>query len=85
VIDLSNKINGYGTLNWTPPAGNWKLVRFGYSLLGITNNPDSTEATGLEVDKLDPVAIKTYFELESVAHYKLELGCNITGICTKLC
>ncbi|TRX21359.1 glycoside hydrolase [Flavobacterium franklandianum] len=62
VIDLSDKINADGTLNWTPPAGNWKLIRFGYSLLGITNHPASPEATGLEVDKLDPVAIKTYFE-----------------------
>ncbi|WP_035671389.1 glycosyl hydrolase [Flavobacterium sp. 83] len=62
VIDLSGKLNADGTLNWTPPAGNWKLVRFGYSLLGITNHPASPEATGLEVDKLDPVAIKAYFE-----------------------
>jgi hypothetical protein len=62
VIDLSDKINADGTLNWTPPAGNWKLVHFGYSLLGITNHPASPEATGLEVDKLDPVAIKSYFE-----------------------
>lgn len=62
VIDLSNKLNADGTLNWTPPAGNWKIVRFGFSLLGITNHPASPEATGFEVDKLDPVAIKAYFE-----------------------
>lgn len=62
IIDLSDKINADGTLNWTPPAGNWKLVRFGFSLLGITNHPASKEATGLEVDKLDPVAIRAYFE-----------------------
>ncbi|KIA86520.1 glycosyl hydrolase [Flavobacterium sp. AED] len=62
VIDLSGKLNADGTLNWTPPAGNWKIVRFGFSLLGITNHPASPEATGFEVDKLDPVAIKAYFE-----------------------
>ncbi|WP_369753958.1 glycosyl hydrolase [Flavobacterium sp. WC2409] len=62
IIDLSNKINADGTLNWIVPAGNWKIVRFGFSLLGITNHPASPEATGLEVDKLDPVAIKAYFE-----------------------
>ncbi|MFV8341020.1 glycosyl hydrolase [Flavobacterium sp. XS2P39] len=62
VVDLSDKINADGALNWTPPAGNWKLVRFGFSLLGITNHPASKEATGLEVDKLDPVAIRAYFE-----------------------
>lgn len=62
IIDLSGKLNADGTLNWTPPSGNWKIVRFGFSLLGITNHPASPEATGLEVDKLDPVAIKAYFE-----------------------
>jgi hypothetical protein len=62
VIDVSDKIDANGNLNWTPPAGRWNIVRFGYSLLGITNHPASPEATGLEVDKLDPVAIKAYFE-----------------------
>ncbi len=61
IIDLTDKINADGTLNWTAPQGNWKVVRFGYSLLGITNHPASAEATGPEVDKLDPVAVKKYF------------------------
>ena len=42
-----------GTLDWTPPAGNWVVLRIGYSLLGITNHPATKEATGLEVDKLN--------------------------------
>lgn len=62
IIDLTNKMSADGTLNWTPPQGEWKIVRFGYSLLGIDNHPASPEATGLEVDKLDPVAVKNYFE-----------------------
>lgn len=62
VIDLTNKVTKEGILSWTPPKGNWTIVRFGYSLLGITNHPATPEATGLEVDKLDPVAIKAYFE-----------------------
>lgn len=61
IIDLTSKLNAEGTLDWTAPAGNWNVVRFGYSLLGITNHPASPEATGPEVDKLDPVAIKNYF------------------------
>ena len=48
--------------NWTPPAGDWKIVRFGYSLTGKQNHPASPEATGLEVDKMDAVAVKNYFE-----------------------
>jgi len=62
IIDLTDKLNAEGILTWTAPPGEWKVVRFGYSLMGITNHPASPEATGLEVDKLDPVAINKYFE-----------------------
>jgi hypothetical protein len=61
IIDLTSKLNADGTLNWTAPSGEWKVLRFGYSLMGITNHPASPEATGLEVDKLDPAAVKRYF------------------------
>ena len=53
MIDLTSKMQPDGTLDWTPPAGDWVVLRFGYSLLGITNHPATAEATGLEVDKLD--------------------------------
>ena len=53
VIDLTSKMRPDGTLDWTPPEGHWVVLRFGYSLLGITNHPATPEATGLEVDKLD--------------------------------
>ena len=47
---------------WTPPAGRWTVLRFGYSLTGARNSPASPEATGLEVDKLDRAHVKAYFE-----------------------
>lgn len=61
VIDVTTKMNADGTLNWTPPAGIWKIMRFGYSLTGKQNHPASLEATGLEVDKMDARAVKDYF------------------------
>lgn len=61
IIDITSKMNADGTLNWAVPPGEWKVIRFGYSLLGITNHPASPEATGPEVDKLDPAAVKNYF------------------------
>jgi hypothetical protein len=61
IVDLTGKLDAAGTLNWTVPAGTWMVVRFGYSLTGIVNHPATPEATGLEVDKLDPVAVKKYF------------------------
>jgi alpha-L-rhamnosidase/Glycosyl hydrolases family 2, sugar binding domain len=62
VVDLTTKMTADGTLNWTPPVGNWVIMRLGYSITGRENHPASPEATGLEVDKLDKVAVKNYIE-----------------------
>jgi hypothetical protein len=78
VIDLTAKMHSGGTLDWTPPAGDWVVLRFGYSLLGITNHPATAEATGLEVDKLDRSFVKKYFDayLDS---YKDTVGADLIG------
>jgi alpha-L-rhamnosidase len=60
VVDLTSKLQSDGSLEWTAPAGNWVIMRFGYSLTGRQNHPASPEATGLEVDKLDKEAVKKY-------------------------
>ncbi|MBA4850163.1 glycosyl hydrolase [Emticicia sp. BO119] len=60
IIDVTAKMSNDGTLNWTAPAGNWMIVRLGYSLTGRQNHPASPEATGLEVDKLDKDAVRRY-------------------------
>jgi len=73
IVDLTGKMRSDGSLSWTPPAGKWKIMRLGYSLTGITNHPATVEATGLEVDKLDPVAVKAYFE-HYLAMYKDATG-----------
>src|SRR4030095_6971990 len=49
-------------LDWSPPKGNWRVLRLGYSLLGTTNHPAPAEATGLEVDKFDGPAVRDYLE-----------------------
>ena len=60
VIDLTGKMKPDGSLDWDVPAGNWNIIRFGYSLTGRQNHPASPEATGLEVDKLDKEAVRKY-------------------------
>lgn len=60
VIDVSSKVDASGNLRWTPPPGRWTVLRFGWSLTGQTNGPAEAAATGLEVDKLDPVAVHAY-------------------------
>ncbi len=60
-IDLTDCFDGK-TLNWDAPEGDWKIYRFGWSLTGKMNHPAPKEATGLEVDKLDPIAWEAYFK-----------------------
>ncbi|MEZ5744598.1 MAG: glycosyl hydrolase [Sphingomonadaceae bacterium] len=62
VIDLTDRMKPDGSLDWTPPAGKWKVLRLGWSLLGTTNHPATPEATGLEVDKYDGPAVRRYLE-----------------------
>ena len=78
VVDLTSKLRADGTLDWNPPAGNWVILRFGYSLLGITNHPATPEATGLEVDKLSRTYVKNYMNtyLDS---YKETVGADYMG------
>jgi hypothetical protein len=60
IVDLTSKMRPDGALDWTPPPGEWVVLRMGYSLLGITNHPASPEGTGLEVDKLNPEHVRSY-------------------------
>ena len=73
IVDLTGKMRSDGTLDWTPPAGNWVVLRFGYSLTGVTNHPASPEGTGLEVDKLSRVDVKEYME-KYLDNYKSAVG-----------
>ena len=61
VIDITDKVKD-GRLVWEVPAGNWKIVRYGYSQTGHQNNPAPPEATGFEVDKMDPIAFRAYMD-----------------------
>ncbi|MFC5863147.1 glycosyl hydrolase [Acidicapsa dinghuensis] len=78
VIDLTSKMDKDGHLDWTPPPGNWVILRFGYSLLGITNHPATAEATGLEVDKMNRGYVKDYFE-KYLDSYKETVGADEMG------
>ncbi|MBR1569754.1 MAG: hypothetical protein IJ651_03365 [Bacteroidales bacterium] len=60
VLDLTSLVKD-GVLEWNAPEGKWKILRFGFALTGKVNHPTPLESTGLEVDKLDPVAWEAYF------------------------
>ena len=73
IIDLTSKMRPDGTLDWTPPSGKWVVLRFGYSLTGVTNHPASPEGTGLEVDKLSREDVKEYMNTY-LDNYKSAVG-----------
>ncbi|CAN7340515.1 glycosyl hydrolase [Phenylobacterium sp. LjRoot225] len=78
IVDLTGKIGPDGKLDWTPPPGRWKVLRFGYSLVGTTNHPATAEATGLEVDKYDGEAVRRYMETY-IASYAATTGPELIG------
>lgn len=82
VIDLTDKLLADGRLDWTPPKGDWTVLRFGWTLIGRANGPAEPEATGLEVDKLDAAAVgryaQTYLDLYKAASGG-KLGANGVG------
>lgn len=62
-VDLTALLKEDGSIDWTAPSyGEWRVMRFGYTLTGKKNYPAPPEATGLEVDKLDPEAWNAYFD-----------------------
>jgi hypothetical protein len=78
VVDLTGRMKPDGSLRWTPPEGQWVILRLGYSLTGTTNHPATKEATGLEVDKLDANAVKSYIDTY-LGSYSETLGPELMG------
>lgn len=61
IIDLTSRFSGDGTLNWTAPAGNWTVLRFGHTPTGTENRPAGLGGKGLEVDKMSRSAVDAYW------------------------
>ena len=78
VVDLTARMKPDGSLEWTPPEGQWVILRLGYSLTGTTNHPATAEATGLEVDKLDQRAVKSYIDTY-LGSYLATVGRELMG------
>ena len=62
VVDLSSMIKSDGKLAWDVPEGDWTILRFGYAPNGRPNtHPETPAGYGLEVDKLNRVALDDHF------------------------
>ncbi|MBN1972217.1 MAG: hypothetical protein JW787_01160 [Sedimentisphaerales bacterium] len=68
VIDISKNMDQKGHLIWSAPAGNWTVLRIGYTTTGSQNGPAPDGGAGLECDKFDSKAIEFHFN-----HYFGEL------------
>lgn len=62
VIDLTDRLQSNGSLDWTPPEGDWTILRMGYSLTGVKNHPATETGRGLEVDKLNSDHVTAYMD-----------------------
>ena len=79
VVDLTGRMRPGGTLDWTPPPGEWRVLRLGSALTGTTNHPAPREATGLEVDKYDGDAVRRYLATY-LSRYETIVGRGMTGV-----
>jgi (4-O-methyl)-D-glucuronate---lignin esterase len=61
IISLTGRLDSDGNLHWTPPAGDWVIVRIGHTSTGQTNATGGG-AKGLECDKFNVAAIKLQFD-----------------------
>lgn len=60
VVDITKFMDAQGRLQWKPAAGNWTVLRIGHTSTGHMNETAGA-GKGLEVDKLNPEAVKFQF------------------------
>jgi hypothetical protein len=61
-IELTEKLQGSGTLAWTIPAGDWTIYRFGYTVAPQSmNGPTQPEAVGPDADTYSAEAMRFHF------------------------
>lgn len=82
IINITDKMNPDGSLNWKVPSGNWTIIRVGHTSTGHTN-ATAGGGKGLECDKFNPVAVKLQFESwygEALKHGGPEIAKNVLSV-----
>ena len=62
VIDLSQKMDNSGQLNWDAPQGDWTVLRMGMTPTGTKNSPAAPQGKGYEIDKASAELVRFHFE-----------------------
>jgi hypothetical protein len=73
VIAFDKIINLTGRKTWQVPAGEWTIVRFGYTSTGVPNHPAPVGGQGLECDKFSAAAAKLAWQ-NTVANVIADTG-----------
>lgn len=62
IIDLTDKLQPDGTLDWEAPSGRWTIMRFGVRNNGAITRPAPFPGLGFEEDKMDAVALHDHLK-----------------------
>ena len=62
VVDITRQMGNDGVLHWNAPAGNWTILRVGYTPKGELNRSAPDTGVGLECDKYSQAAIDSHFK-----------------------
>lgn len=62
VIDLTDKMDEDGMLDWDAPDGEWQIMRFVSRNNGASSRPAPLPGVGFEVDKFDTIALKSHLD-----------------------
>lgn len=61
VLNLTDRVDKFGVLNWEAPEGDWTVLRVGYTANGSMNRSAPDTGVGLECDKYSAEAITFHF------------------------
>ncbi len=62
IIDISEKLQADGQLNWKVPPGNWTIMRFVSRNNGAVTRPAPVQGLGFESDKFDTAALNSHVD-----------------------
>jgi hypothetical protein len=61
IVNITQYMDKEGALNWNAPAGQWTILRIGFTPLGALNRSAPDTGVGLECDKYSKTAITFHF------------------------
>lgn len=61
ILDLTDRLQPDGTLDWQVPAGDWTVLRFGRRSNGCSNRPAAHPVLGLDHDKFSKELLEKHF------------------------